>query len=178
MNLVWIQNTKLCTNRGKYIKQFCYPCSFRIGAAQTAWCQSVGGASSRDFSLWWNSRSSWASWPQRVSQTGNDAQNQQTDDSDIILQFYFFFSFEAFQLENNQNSKNLMVLILYTRTSLKKKGNIHLMDQILISSFSYISGNFTSVTPANSLIERWQARALHPLLDTEAVWDNVVTNRW
>lgn len=112
-----------------------------------------------------------------MSQTGNDAQNQQTDDSDIILQFYFFFSFEAFQLENNQNSKNLMVLILYTRTSLKKKGNIHLMDQILISSFSYILGNFTSVTPANSLIERWQARALHPLLDTEAVWDNVVTNR-
>lgn len=64
----------------KKIKQFCYPCSFRIGAAQTAWCQSVGGASSRDFSLWWNSRSSWASCPQRVSQTGNDAQNQQTDD--------------------------------------------------------------------------------------------------
>lgn len=53
------------------------------------------------------------------------------------------------------------------------------MEQILITSFlfMYISGNFTSVTPANSLIERWQARALHPLLDTEAVWDNVVTNR-
>lgn len=51
------------------------------------------------------------------------------------------------------------------------------MEQILISSCLYISGNFTSVTPANSLIERWQARALHPLLDTEAVWDNVVTNR-
>lgn len=51
------------------------------------------------------------------------------------------------------------------------------MEQILITSCLYISGNFTSVTPANSLIERWQARALHPLLDTEAVWDNVVTNR-
>lgn len=76
----------------KKIKQFCYHCSFRIGAAQTAWCQSVGRASSRDYSLWWNSRSSSASWPQRVSQTDNDAhaQNQQTYDYFIFFHLYRF----------------------------------------------------------------------------------------
>lgn len=109
----------------KKIKQFCYRCSFRTGAAQTAWCQSVGRASSRDYSLWWNSRSSSASWPQRVSQTDNDvhAQNQQTYDYFIFFHLYrfghhfaVFFLWKAFQLENKPNSKKLMVLILNTCT--------------------------------------------------------------
>lgn len=123
--------------------EFCYRCSFRIGAAQTAWCRSVGRASSRDYSLWWNSRSSSASWPQRVSQTDNDAhaQNQQTYDYFIFFHLYkfghhfavFFFFLTltlaltlapnltltltlALALALTLNSKKLMVLILNTCT--------------------------------------------------------------
>lgn len=85
-------------------------------------------------------------------------------DLDIILQVFF-------------SLKSLSIIYVHVYKLKKNNTDIHLMEQSLISSCLYISGNFTSVTPANSLIERWQARALHPLLDTEAVWDNVVTNR-
>lgn len=62
---------------------------------------------------------------------------------------------------------------------------IYILDSLIINTVLYdfidrifnLSGNFTSVNPANSLIEKWQTRALHPLLDPETVWDNVITNR-
>ncbi|XP_061175418.1 DNA-dependent protein kinase catalytic subunit-like [Saccostrea echinata] len=44
-------------------------------------------------------------------------------------------------------------------------------------SFMELESNFTSAGPANLLIERWQNRSLHPLLDPEVVWDDIVTNR-
>ncbi|XP_056017774.1 DNA-dependent protein kinase catalytic subunit-like isoform X2 [Ostrea edulis] len=37
--------------------------------------------------------------------------------------------------------------------------------------------NFTTARPADVLIEKWQSRCLHPLLDPEVIWDDIVTNR-